>query len=169
MPKELTPLKFEVGSHSMWPLLRQHDHILIRPLIDKKIRPGQVAAFAVNHRLVCHRVLKIVEYPGYPARYFTRGDLAISTDPSLSGDEIWGRVVGVQGAPFRSLWLGPLAPVFLFWVYARDQVLERVGVHSRSGLYRVIYLAFFPWAVFRPGGKFRSGPIAPLMRIKAEI
>lgn len=132
----------------MWPILRRGDGILVRPLLETPTL-GTVVVFASDNRLICHRLI-YTEGEGDQVFYYTRGDGHFAFDPPKRRNDLWGEVIAVEGAPFRSLFLKRLAAPLLRWFWLRDRALKRFGGGPSGRRFSLFYMGLTPWLLLRP-------------------
>ena len=89
---------------SMSPCIRSADTVTLAPLGARRVRLGDVVAFArPEGRLVIHRVVALAG-----ERLRTRGDAASRADAWIDRRQVVGRVGGVRRRGRRARWgLGP--------------------------------------------------------------
>lgn len=86
--------RIPVVGTSMYPFLREGDHVLITHDWGK-IRLGDIVVFRRNEALFAHRVVKILR-TGTEFACVTKGDNAAQCDLPVNGREIMGRVIAIS-------------------------------------------------------------------------
>ncbi len=76
--RQQTPVSFRAGGPSMNPTIRDGELVRIRPLRPGDLRPGLIALYRKNGRLVLHRVIR---------RNATSEKFYLVADAALSGGE----------------------------------------------------------------------------------
>ncbi len=97
-------VEIPVTGGSMSPCIRGLDVVTLAPAGDRRVRRGDVVAFArPDGRLVIHRVVAFEA-----ERVRTRGDAASQADPWIGRASLVGHVEGVSRRGRRARWgLGP--------------------------------------------------------------
>lgn len=98
-------LRIQARGHSMSPIIRNGDIIVISPLRDRKPGYGDVLAFVHQpcNSLTVHRMIHKQN-----DRYYFRGDNCLGSPEMATADQLLGRLSGVErnGIPIR-FGLGP--------------------------------------------------------------
>lgn len=90
------PLSMQMVSNSMYPLIREGDHLVIEPQ-PRQFYLGDVVIYRRHQQLIAHRLIAIRQ--SEQAKWFIlKGDNAIGIDPPLSRKQLMGRVVRVERA-----------------------------------------------------------------------
>lgn len=84
-------LRLRVNGLSMLPVLRPGDVLTIRQCPPEAIGSGEVILFKRNNGLTAHRVIRSTG-----GTLLTRGDAVPSNDPTVSCDDVLGRVESVE-------------------------------------------------------------------------
>ena len=82
----------KVISHSMFPLLRKGDWIIVNSNFhDNEIKPGVILLYHVQNKFIVHRIVRIDA-----DRITTKGDFSLYLDPPIKNEQIIGIVVAVK-------------------------------------------------------------------------
>jgi hypothetical protein len=100
-------VRFTAPGHSMHPVIRHGDVLLVDPL-DRPARVGDILLYLACGRPVAHRLIAIAPGEGGPA-LILKGDSAACPDLPVRSDQVLGRVLAVERSGRRridpySLW-----------------------------------------------------------------
>ncbi len=118
--------RFTVRGGSMWPAVRDGARVEVTPCTSDALRPGELAAFARDGKIIVHRVVKRTD-----AGFAFRGDALAGDDPPVSPDAVLGHARVIE----RPDWTPRLPRV-------RDAALLLRAAHVRV---RCWWSALDPW------------------------
>ncbi len=89
-------VRFQAHGASMWPLVRDGDVLLIRPVSPNALRVGDVVLCGREPgRTVVHRVVRVTAGADGP-RFTVQGDALPKPDGTFSAAQIYGRVTVIE-------------------------------------------------------------------------
>ncbi len=131
------PVVLTLVSRSMLPLLREEDQLLVQPLREQPLRPGQIVAFRQGSQIWVHRV----QSGDWPAgKLLTRGDAASLIDRPVALESLLGLVVARRrpGRPWKRLDRGLYRLFGLLQAHFGQAIAPHIGwlrkAFGRSGL-----------------------------------
>lgn len=89
-------VRFQASGDSMYPSIRNGEHVHVAPVEWSSLRPGDVVLARAGRGLTAHRLVKLAK-----DAVTTRGDNAISRDAAAPRNAIIGRITHVErnGSP----------------------------------------------------------------------
>ena len=85
------PLRLNVISDSMRPLLRRDDRIIVKPIEPHFLRPGAVIVVQQGGEWITHRLVAVDE-----RGWHTQGDNARYRDEAVTAEKIVGQVIAIE-------------------------------------------------------------------------
>lgn len=95
------PLTLRAEGHSMWPLVKDGDLVVVSPIAGALVI-GDVVLVALDGRLVLHRVIALT-----PEGCVTKGDATASRDAPVIDDDILGALP--RASPIFNQWVAALS------------------------------------------------------------
>jgi signal peptidase I len=90
-------IRFRAPGHSMSPLIRSNDLLLVQPIDSGGVRRGDILLYRSADQLTAHRLVDVHPDSGAAApRLVLKGDARRTPDPPVAPDQILGRVVAVE-------------------------------------------------------------------------
>ncbi len=102
-----SPIEVEAEGGSMFPLIRNGQTVLVRP-IDRPLRRGDVVLVAIDSRWIIHRIVHVDDQ-----RVTTRGDNQPHGDRPTSLAAVQGIAVRVVETNVRLEWSAPMLKLWL--------------------------------------------------------
>jgi signal peptidase len=90
-----------VTSGSMWPVLHEQDLILIKHVDREDLKVGDVVVWRHERGFTIHRIVQLDQ-----ETFVTRGDANFEEDAPVPYRDLVGRMVTVNGRPFRIPYVG---------------------------------------------------------------
>jgi signal peptidase I len=119
---------------SMYPFLKPGAEIRLEHCESAQVKPGDLLMFRSQAGvLITHRVVKILRVDGRRA-FLTKGDNRIHCDPSISHDQVVGRVTHINSKFIRSRAYQAAGRVIAFLTYGQSVLCQ---VLSKSSLNRL--------------------------------
>jgi len=91
-------LWFRIDGHSMRPLLRSGDRVLIRPCSIEALTGGDLVLLDVGNSLCLHRVIMSAGWCG-TGRVNTKGDACGRWDLPVAADSVIGKGIAIRRGP----------------------------------------------------------------------
>jgi hypothetical protein len=89
-------LRFRAHGASMWPLVRDGDILLVRPLEGRAVRLGDLVLFCREPgQVAVHRVICVQVGP-QGRRYTVQGDAVPQPDGRIPEGQVYGRVAAIE-------------------------------------------------------------------------
>ncbi len=88
-------VRLRVGGRSMIPLIWPRSLVYLEALGSRTLKPGDVVAFELQGRIVCHGVIAVIG-PGSGATLRTRGIANRTEDPPCPIAQVLGRVARIE-------------------------------------------------------------------------
>lgn len=90
---------FNVATGSMIPVYNINDVIIVKETDVTTLKVGDDVAYkgtraGLEGKIITHRIIKIEEDNNGELRFFTQGVNSLNADPSITGDQILGKVEG---------------------------------------------------------------------------
>lgn len=133
-------VKFNATGNSMWPTIANGETILVAPIAEGDIKPGDILLYKHAGRPIAHRVVAIKKTSTGEQAFILRGDAAAQDDEPIFGHQITGKVVGVER---KGKVCTPAAPSRL------RHLTRRIPIRMRSliGSLKVASAALFIFAL----------------------
>ena len=103
-----TTVRFRPSGRSMYPSIREGELITVEPVVPSDVQLGDIVLYRCERGLIAHRVVgtqssvlgphhsSLTHSSVLSPHYFLRGDASLSCDKPVTGQQILGRVVGVE-------------------------------------------------------------------------
>jgi signal peptidase I len=91
-------LRFQAHGRSMYPFIKNGDVILVEPRNGDSVGIGDIIFYRrQDDSLAAHRLIKITRRKNRTI-LFTKGDSLRYTDPPVTGGQVMGRVIMIEGS-----------------------------------------------------------------------
>ena len=94
-----TSVRFRPSGRSMYPSIREGELVTVEPVGPSHVKREDIILYRSRRGLIAHRVVEVSRSSGSgkDARVFRlRGDASLCCDQPVAGQQVLGRVVGVQ-------------------------------------------------------------------------
>ncbi len=89
-------LRFRIKGKSMEPFLRDKEVVIIQPIKQFEINPGDILFYRIlPSTIVIHRLIKIVPENGKMV-FVTKGDANFYFDPHVYSEDILGKIIAIE-------------------------------------------------------------------------
>ncbi len=91
-------VRFRAPGHSMAPLIRSNDTLIVRPVEPSAVSPGDIILYRSGAGLTAHRVLESPRSTGKIAGgcFLLKGDAGACPDAPVAAAAVLGRVIAVE-------------------------------------------------------------------------
>ena len=140
-------LRFEARGSSMYPVIRDHEVVIVTPVIVSKLRKGDIVLTKGHSGFRVHRLVFVDHHED---SFITRGDCSQQDDPPVRSGQILGVVLAkevrlgkkIVRANLKGI-SGKLLQGAARGQYLAGKLLRKVGISKSTTLLTAILLLFF--------------------------
>jgi hypothetical protein len=92
------PVRFRAPGHSMWPLIRSNDALIVHPIDPAAVAAGDILLYRSGAGLTAHRCIQVLREGDAPggACFLFKGDAGSQPDAPVAAPNLLGKVIAVE-------------------------------------------------------------------------